>query len=172
MSSAQAWQLHGCYRVGSDKYYNFPLDKALHGCSDDSLSLDHRDPSHPLRGLVKRLFELRQSYPVLNDGYNLRKLSNQTWDIYLPGSNGTRTETGMWSILRSRIAGVQDFDGVGQGNQDVWLVYQNYNGTKNYAFNCSDESGLVSPFDEGTTVKNLLPPFEEHYLQRGSKKLG
>ncbi|KAL1968942.1 hypothetical protein VTN77DRAFT_776 [Rasamsonia byssochlamydoides] len=173
MSSALAWQLHGCYKVGSVKYYDFPVDSALYGCEDDWVSLDHRDPTHPIRGLVKTMFEIRQNYPVLNDGYYFGQLSNKTYDIYLPGSNGTPTETGMWSTYRARFEGVQDFTGIGQGNQSVWLVYQNDNRTINYQFNCSDEKeALVSPFDEGTTVKNLLPPFEEYTLEKSSHKLG
>lgn len=173
MSSALAWQLHGCYKVGSVKYYDFPVDRALYGCMDDSINLDHRDPTHPIRGLIKTMFEIRQNYPVLNDGYYLQQLSNKTYDIYLPGSNGTPTETGMWSVYRARFDAIQDFTGIGQGNQSIWLVYQNDNRTINYQFNCSDEhEALVSPFDEGTTVKNLLPPFEEYTLQRSSHKLG
>lgn len=139
---------------------------------DDNVILDHRDPSHPVRGLVKVMFEMRQNYPILNDGYFLQQLSNKTHDIYLPGSNGVRTETGLWSVLRARYSVAQDFAGVGKGNQPVWLVYQNDDRPITYEFNCSDESALVSPFDEGTTVKNLFPPFDEHVLERGIKRLG
>jgi alpha-1,3-glucan synthase len=31
LTSTIAWQLHGCYRVGSEKYTDFPLDSALYG---------------------------------------------------------------------------------------------------------------------------------------------
>uniref|UniRef100_A0A093V713 alpha-1,3-glucan synthase n=1 Tax=Talaromyces marneffei PM1 TaxID=1077442 RepID=A0A093V713_TALMA len=173
MTSSLAWQLHGCYKVGSVKYSDFPTDSALRGCMDDSVSLDHRDPTHPVRGLLKTMHEIRQNYPVLNDGFYLQQLSNMTHDIHLPGSNGTRTETGLWSILRSRFAPTQDFTGQAQGNQSVWLVYHNDDMAVNYQFNCSDEQqALVSPFDSGTTVKNLLPPFEEYTLQPSVHKLG
>lgn len=173
MTSSLAWQLHGCYTVGSIRYNDFPTDSALRGCMDDTVSLDHRDPTHPVRGLVKTMLEMRQNYPVLNDGFHLEQLSNMTHDIYLPGSNGTRTETGLWGILRSRFAPTQDFTGQGQGNQSIWLVYHNDNVTVNYQFNCSDKQrALVSPFDTGTTVKNLLPPFEEYTLQPSLQKLG
>ncbi|KAJ9408695.1 putative alpha-1,3-glucan synthase [Paecilomyces variotii] len=171
MSSSLAWQLHGCYKVGSVKYHDFPIGSASYGCLDDNVSLDHRDPTHPVRGLIKTMFEMRQNYPVLNDGYYLQQLSNKTYDLYLPGSNGTPTETGMWSVLRDRFWGVQDFTSIGQGNQSVWLVYQNDNRTIDYRFNCFSEDALISPFDAGTTVKNLLPPFEEYTLERSSKKL-
>src|SRR5438034_2960766 len=151
MSSALAWQLHGCYVLGSVKYADFPLESGAYGCTDDNVNLDHRDPSHPIRGLIKVMFEMRQNYPVLNDGYYLRQLSNKTFDIYLPGSNGTRTEIGLWSVLRARYTGVQNFTGIGEGNQGVWLIYQNDNRPVTYQFNCSDKDGLISPFDEGST---------------------
>lgn len=83
---------------------------------DDQISLDQRDPSHPVRGFVKTLFEMHENYPVLKDGFYLEQLSNMTLNIYLPGSNGVRTETGPWSILRSRFVDTQDFTGQGQGN--------------------------------------------------------
>ncbi|KAI9790086.1 MAG: hypothetical protein M1816_005556 [Peltula sp. TS41687] len=173
MSSAQAWQLHGCYHVGTEKYFNFPLESALGGCGDDSISLDHRDPSHPVRNIIKRMYELRERFPSLNDGYHLQQLSNQTYDIYLPGSNGTATETGMWSTVRSHFDGVQDFTGQGQGNQSVWLVYQNDNRTIRYQSNCSDEKlALVAPFSQGVTVKNLFYPYDEYLLGSSPKKLG
>ncbi|KAH8702491.1 putative alpha-1,3-glucan synthase [Talaromyces proteolyticus] len=173
MTSSLAWQLHGCYKVGSVRYNNFPIDSALYGCMDDNVSLDHRDPTAPIRGILKGMFEMRQNYPVLNDGYYLQQLSNMTYNIYLPGSNGTCTETGLWSVLRSRFEDTQDFTGIRQGNQSIWLVYQNDNRTINYKFNCSDHHrALVSPFDEGTTVKNLFPPFEEYTLGSSTHKLG
>lgn len=172
MSSAQAWQLHGCYKLGASKYVNFPLDRALTGCGDDSVSLDHRDPSHPVRGLYKMMFEMRQNYPVLNDGWYLQQLSNHTFDFYLPGSNGTPTETGMWSVMRSRFTDLQNFDGQGQGNQSVWLVYSNDNKTVDHQFNCSSKDALISPFPAGTTVKNLFYPFDEYTLINSSVSLG
>lgn len=173
MSSNIAWQLHGCYRVGSVQYQHFPIDSAYRGCMDDGVSLDHRDPSHPIRGLLKVMFEARESYPVLNDGFYLQQLSNKTYDIYLPGSNGTATETGMWSVLRSRFTESQDLSAQGQGNQSVWLVYQNDEKLEPYQFNCtSKKDALISPFTVGTTVKNILPPFEEYTLENSTTTLG
>ncbi|BFZ64122.1 hypothetical protein YB2330_005261 [Saitoella coloradoensis] len=43
MTSTLAWELHGCYQLGSEAYPNFPLESALYGCEDNSLSLDRRD---------------------------------------------------------------------------------------------------------------------------------
>lgn len=172
MSSNSAWQLHGCYKVGSVKYASFPVESAAWGCLDDNVSLDHRDPSHPVRNINKIMFEMRKNYPVLNDGYYLQQLSNQTHQIFLPGSNHTPTETGMWSIYRANYNGIQDFTGIGQGNQNMWFIYQNDDHDINYEFDCtSTKNALISPFDEGTTVKNLFPPFEEYALQKGPVKL-
>ncbi|KAI9791171.1 MAG: Cell wall alpha-1,3-glucan synthase ags1 [Candelina submexicana] len=174
MSPALAWQTHGCYHVGSVQYHDFPLESAKYGCQDESVSLDHRDPSSPVRNIVKSMFQMRQNFPALNDGFFLQQLSNQTREIILPGSAefNTPTETGMWSVLRSRFVGVQDFTNIHQGNQSVWLVYQNDNHTINYKFDCSsNKSALVAPFDQGTTVKNLFYPYEEHTLKAGPVKL-
>jgi alpha-1,3-glucan synthase len=170
ITSTLAWQDHGCYRLGSSQYHNFPADSVLNGCNDDSVSLDHRDPTHPVRNVIKSMYHLRRNYPVLNDGYFLQSLSKQTHNIMLPGSNGTPTETGMWSVLRDKLLNVQTLEG---GNQSVWLVYQNDNKTVNYEFDCySKKSALISAFDAGTTVKNLLSPYEEIKLENSTTKLG
>lgn len=175
MGSSRAWQLHGCYQLGEEVYVDMPFDKSGFGCYDDSVSLDHRDPSHPLRNVLKRMFELRQQYPSLNDGYNLTTLSNQTYNIYLPGSGGLPSPTGIWSVYRGRSEMVQDFSGQGQGNQGVWFVYSNANATMNYTFDCSSPhaaDALIAPWPEGTTVKNLFYPYEEYDLQASSQTYG
>ena len=172
ITSSLAWQMHGCYKVGNIKYANFPIDAATYGCEDDNISLDHRDPSHPLRNIIKRMFEMREVYPVLNDGYYLQQLSNQTYDIYLPGSDGTPTETGLWSVLRSSWPGVQNLTQTTEGDQSVWLLFSNENRTVDHKFDCNNNASLVSPFIEGTIVKNLLPPYEEYTLERGPFTLG
>ena len=51
------------------------------------------------------MFEMRSRYPVLNDGFYVKTLSKQTNPVYLPGSMGIATETGLWSVLRSRWPG-------------------------------------------------------------------
>lgn len=105
MSSATAWQDHGCYTVGNKKFSTWPPGTYDKGCHDDWNILDHRDPSHPIRNIMKVMFEMRSRYPVLNDGFYVKTLSKQTYPIYLPGSRGTATETGLWSVLRSRWPG-------------------------------------------------------------------
>lgn len=80
MASSRAWQMHGCYKLNEIWYNDMPFESALTGCNDDSISLDHRDPSHPVRNILKRMYQLRESFPVLNDGFVLESLSNKTYE--------------------------------------------------------------------------------------------
>lgn len=178
MSSSFAWQLHGCYTVGSAQYRNFDPVHAKEGCHDPWNSRDHRDPSHQVRNIIKAKLQMRLNYPVLNDGYMLQGLSKQTHDIQLPKS-AVATETGIWSVLRSQYYGVQNLtkeEWGGQGDQFVWLLFHNDNVTVNYEFDCSSDDpqlSLVAPFPVGTTVKNLYAPYQEHTLiESGTKPLG
>lgn len=167
MASQRGWQLHGCYNLGEEVYVDMPFDKALRGCGDDSMSLDHRDPSHFMRNIIKRHYELRRQYAVLNDGAYLQTLSQQTYNVYLHGSMGLPSPTGIWSVYRGPFPDVQDFSGQGDfGNQGVWFIYSNDNKPVNYTFNCqSATEGLVAPFPEGTTAKSLFFPYEEYTLE-------
>ena len=167
MSSAQAWGMHGCYKVGNSKYVNWPLDAAIYGCEDPSVNLDHRDPSNPVRNIIKHSYEMRENYPALKDGFSLVPLSNQTRLIFLPGSAGTPTELGLWSVERA------GFDGFQEIKQNVWLVYQNDNQTDPYKFDCGDpKSSLLAPFPANETVKNLYFPYEEYTLEASTIKIG
>jgi alpha-1,3-glucan synthase len=158
MTSSIAWQIHGCYALGSTQYYQMPLDAARNGCKDNTVGFDHRDPSHPIRNIIRHMYHLREQYPVLNDGWYLQQLSNQTRGIQYPGSGNTTTETGIWSVVRSEFAGSQSL----ANNQSVWLVYHNNNETTTYNFNCSDPNNLMlAAFEKGTIVKNLLYPYDE-----------
>ncbi|QSZ37320.1 hypothetical protein DSL72_009418 [Monilinia vaccinii-corymbosi] len=173
MSPSQAWLTHGCYFLGSGTFYNFPADASTRGCNDEWNSRDHRDPAHPIRNIIKHMFHLRRDYPVLDEGWFLKQLSNQTRLIQLPGSNGTATETGMWSVLRSQYDGVQDLSKAGgKANESVWMLYHNQYDTIEYTFDCSNnESALVAPFIEGVTVKNLFHPYDEVTLKAGPFQL-
>ena len=174
MASSIAWQHHGCYSLKSVQFFKWPLDKARQGCHDDTVSYDHRDPSAPVRNTVKHMYHLRDVYPVLNDGFFLQQLSNQTFDVQYPGSSGRVTETGMWSIMRSGITGHQNLT----KDQPVWFVFSNQNDTRYYEFDCFDDTpglgtrALVAPFKVGTTVRNLLPPYDTIKLQNSSVTLG
>ncbi|KAL3425171.1 glycosyl transferase group 1 [Phlyctema vagabunda] len=168
--SSPAWQLHGCYGLGQELYVDMPYNSSGQGCHDDSMSLDKRDASRPFRNIIKRMFELRQQYPVLNDGYELQTLSTHLYNIYLPGSQGMPTPHGVWSILRSRNTDVQDLSGTGHGNQSVWELFHNEPDTITYKFDCTSnnstalDGALISAFPTGTTIKNLFYPYEEHTL--------
>ncbi|PUU77733.1 hypothetical protein B9Z19DRAFT_1065626 [Tuber borchii] len=98
MSSALARQTHGCYKLGSSQYFNFPLDKALRG-------LD-RDPSNATHNVLKAMYHMRLASPTLNDRFHLEQLSNLTHEAFLPGSNSTPTETGIWSVVHGNFDGV------------------------------------------------------------------
>ena len=154
-----------------------PLEAARHGCSDDTVSYDHRDPSHPVRNIIRRMYQLRENFPVLNDGFFLQQLSNQTEEIVYPGSSDVQTETGFWSVMRSEFAGIQDLSGSGWSTP-IWLVYSNLNESKTYEFNCANNdtnlniTALISPYDSGTTVKNLFYPYDEHTLEDSQRSLG
>lgn len=173
MSPATAWMSHGCFNLTSTQYYHWPVESARNGCRDPTVAYDHRDPSHPVRNIIKHMYQMREDFPSMNDGWWIQQLSNQTVNVTYPGSNGVPTETGMWSVLRGRKQDLQDLGG-GSNNQSVWLVYQNTNRTITYHFDCSDDhKALIAPFDAGTTVKNLFYPHDELHLNKKSPaKLG
>ena len=156
MSSATAWQMHGCYHLDSTQYFQMPLTAARHGCTDDSVSLDHRDPSAPVRNIIRHMLRLREDYPVLRDGAFLQQLSNQTENVYYPGSSGIATETGMWSVLRSGYQGVQNISGTTTDTNYIWLLYSNLNETRTWNFDCEDDkfdlnsTALISPYTVST----------------------
>jgi alpha-1,3-glucan synthase len=171
MSPATAWRSHGCFQLNSTQYFKWPIKSGRSGCTDETVTYDHRNPAHPVRNIIKHMYQMRQDFAALNDGWWVQLLSNQTHNIYLPGSNGVPTETGMWSVLRSPYYQLQDLGEM--GNQTVWLVYQNSNRTVDYAFDCSDRNAaLIAPFDANTTVKNLFYPHDEITLQEGPIKIG
>lgn len=168
MSSAQAWGMHGCYKVGNTKYVDWPLEAPIYGCSDPNVNLDHRDPSHPVRNIIKSTYEMQGNYPVLNDGFSLQQLSKQTREVFLPGSGGAATELGLWSVERTGFTAFQK-----ELNQSIWLVYQNDNRTDPYKFDCSNsKSSLLAPFPGNQTVKNLYFPYDEYTLEESTTKAG
>lgn len=173
MSSAQAWQMHGCNVVENHNLNNAPYNTSRTGCTDYSNALDHRDPSHPVYGVLKQMFELRERYPVLNDGWVVSELSSQTFNYTLPGSFGVPTVTGLWSVHRGHMEEVQDFTGQGMfENQSIWLLYSNYNDSKTYTSDCATDNAIISPFDVNTVVKNLFYPFDEWSLRSSNTQLG
>lgn len=96
MTSSIAWQLHGCYGLDSEQYYAMPVAAGRSGCRDDTISLDHRDPAHPIRLVIKIMHARRQQYPVLNDGWFLEERAICTnkiclfeWESRSTHRNGT-----------------------------------------------------------------------------------
>ncbi|KAF7715965.1 Alpha-1,3-glucan synthase [Penicillium ucsense] len=167
MSPATAWKTHGCFNLTSQQYYNWPIKSGRLGCHDERATYDHRDPSHFLRNTIKHMYQMREDFPALNDGWWIQLLSNQTRNVYYPGSNGLPTETGMWSVLRSPYYKGQDLGS--DGNQTIWLVYHNDKKAVTYHFDCaSKDAALIAPFDANTTVKNLFYPHDEIDLKESS----
>jgi alpha-1,3-glucan synthase len=163
MMGNKAWQRHGCYRLGSDQYFNMPLQTSSVGCMDDWNSLDHFDPTADSRRLFRRFTDLRSRYVKLQDGFGVNALGNWTYFIQLPGSNGTGTEMGLWAASRTSLAG-QTLD---ETSPDVMLLWMNDNTTKPYPIKCKDATALKAPWPSGTTIKNLFSPYEEYTLIDG-----
>ncbi|KIK57781.1 glycosyltransferase family 5 protein [Collybiopsis luxurians FD-317 M1] len=163
MPSTQAWKRHGCYKLGSTQYFNMPLNKGALGCYDDWNSLDHFDPTMDSRRLFAQFNHLRTVYGALQDGFNLVQRGNWTYYIDRPGSNGSSTEMGLWSVSRSAIDNVQTLGGTYQ--DQVWLLYTNENSTKTWSYDCKNDSWISSPYASGTTVRNLFAPYETYTLQ-------
>ncbi|TFK76403.1 hypothetical protein BDN72DRAFT_234531 [Pluteus cervinus] len=163
MSSNTAWKRHGCYSLGSQQFFHMPLERALVGCYDDWNALDHFDPTADSRRLFAQFHYLRGVYGALQDGFNLVQRGNWTYFIQRPGSNGTETEMGLWSVSRAAIAGVQQLGGTYQ--DQVWLLYTNENATQSYSYDCKQSLWISSPYDSNTRVKNLFAPYEEYDLQ-------
>ena len=163
MSGTLAWKRHGCYKLGSTQYFNMPLDKATLGCHDDWNALDHFDPTTDSRRLFAQFNHLRTVYGALQDGWNLVQRGNWTYHFERPGSNHTATEMGLWSISRSGLPGVQTL--TGRHNDQVWMLYTNENTTKTWTYDCKGPLWISSPFQSGTTVRNLFAPYETYTVE-------
>lgn len=167
MMANTAWMRHGCYALGSDQYYNFNLKKPVLGCRDDWNSLDHFDPTSETRRMIRRMLQLRTAYPVLQDGFGLDQYRNWTHEIQRPGSNGSATEMGLWSVARSAI----NTQSLGNVSEQVWMLYTNENQTQSYTWNCKKETAMT-PFASGTTVQNLFAPYETYTLEASTSSAG
>ena len=162
MSSNIAWQRHGCYKLGSQQYFNMPLEKSLLACHDDWNSRDHFDPTSNTRLMIQQFNRLRTLYGALQDGFNLVQRGNWTYYIQRPGSNGTQTEMGLWSVSRSALTGYQTVGGI---QDQVWMLYTNENTTRTYTYNCTGSLWISTPYESGVVVKNLIAPFESYTLE-------
>lgn len=162
MAGTNAWKRHGCFKLGSEQYFNMPLEKSLLGCYDDWNALDHFDPTANSRRMFGHFNYLRTYYGALQDGFNLVQRGNWTYWIERPGSNNTGTEMGLWSVSRAGIDNVQTLSGA--NNNQVWLFYTNENATKTWNFPCDGDDWISSPYQGGTKIKNLFAPYETYTL--------
>ncbi|PLW49252.1 hypothetical protein PCASD_02635 [Puccinia coronata f. sp. avenae] len=162
MSATRAWQTHGCYRVGSEQYFHMPLERALTGCKDEWNSLDHFDPTSPVRKVLSHFTHLRAQYPALRDGFNLVQRGNWTSYGQLPGSNITKTEWGFWSVTRGP-SDQQQLTGT-NANTTVWMLYSNLNTTKTFEFDCGTQLWISAPYPAPVSVRNLIYPYETYNL--------
>jgi len=160
MFSNKAWQRHGCYRLGSDQYFNIPLQKSLLGCMDDWNSLDHFDPTADSRRVTAHLLYLRSQFSSLQDGFGLVLTGNWTVEEFLTGSNGTETDVGLRAISRGPVGGIQNLNG-----SLVFMLFSTMNQTTHYDYDCASPSWVSAPFAAGTTLRNLVSPFENVTLQ-------
>ncbi|KAK4120523.1 glycosyltransferase family 5 protein [Parathielavia appendiculata] len=155
-----AWKAHGCFGLTVGQYVGWPIDagKGRRGCEDPGVARDHRDPSAPVRNIFRHMFALRERLPVLEKGWQLETLAKQTESKLLNGST-QETEFGIWSVARGFYTAVQP---EGLTDPPVWLVYHNQPNETTYRFDCNNkESAFISPFDEGTKVRNLFSSDEE-----------
>ncbi|KAL2146355.1 hypothetical protein VTI28DRAFT_4380 [Corynascus sepedonium] len=160
-----AWQAHGCFQLTIDQYKNWPIEQGRLGCTDPNVSRDHRDPSAPLRNIFRHMFALRDALPVLEHGWFLQTLSKQTESIPLNGSS-IPTEFGIWGVVRDMYHPLQN-----ETDTPVWLVYHNREESTPYTFDCSDaDQAFVSPFDEGTEVRNLFSNGKSIKLEASPRK--
>ena len=163
MPANPAWKRHGCYKLGSEQYFNMPLQRALTGCYDDWNSLDHFDPTTESRRMFAQFHFLRTIYPSLQDGLMLVQRGNWTHFVQYPGSNNTETEIGLWTVSRAAIPNAQTLTGANADVQ-VWLLYTNENSTQEYTFDCQSRDWISTPYVAGTVIKNLFDPYEEFTL--------
>jgi alpha-1,3-glucan synthase len=169
MSPAPAWQTMGCFTGNSLLYVDWPIEQARYACNDDTVSWDHRDPSHPVRNIMRRMFQLRANLPAVNDGIMVSQLANLTEYRLLNGSV-TETEFGIWSVARAMYTSIQNTT-----DTPVWLVYHNENVTVQYKdkLTCTDKSlAFNSPFASGIKLKNLFYPYDTITLKDSSKDNG
>ena len=167
MFSNTAWKRHGCYSIGTTQYYDPPLGRSLIGCKDPWNALDHFDPTADTRRLFAHFLYLRTKYDAFQDGWGLTTLRNWTYSIQRPGSNGTATEMGLWSVSRTLLEGYQD--GADTAPK-IWLFYTNQNATTTWEYDCSDvDQYIKSPYQGGNNVRNLFYPYETISLQNSAE---
>ena len=87
---------------------------------------------------------------------------NWTYQDFLPFSNGSVTERGLWSVSRGGLPALQNSSFT--INDTVWLLYTNENATKTHGGSCSSSDGIAGPYQSTQVVRNLFYPFENYTL--------
>ena len=162
-----AWHAHGCFGLKMDQYQGWPVKNGSTACTDEQVAWDHRDPSAPVRNIFRHMFALRDAFPVLDHGWLVEKLSNNTQHIMLNGSS-VPTEFGLWSVARGMKLGVQNMT-----DPPVWLVYHNRPNRTTYDAGCSNvATALLAPFDGGSSVQNLFSDDKPILIQGTNRESG
>jgi alpha-1,3-glucan synthase len=161
MTSSLAWQLHGCFqRNASYQYFQMPFNRTKRGCEDNAQSRDHFNVATPEFSFVKHLYHLYNDYPVLRDGFSLRMLSQNTWNVTVQTSDYVTNYTvaGVWSAVRSFLP--QQKRPAGNIADTAWFVYSNANHSTSWSAACDSPNAIRSPFITGTQLINIFPPFD------------
>ncbi|BEJ00050.1 hypothetical protein CcaverHIS631_0410920 [Cutaneotrichosporon cavernicola] len=172
MVASPAWKRHGCYRLGADQYYNLPYDKVTTGCYDPQVALDHFDPTAPIRRASRNMNWMRRTYPAIQDAFMLSAFTSYTRFDRYPNSDRD-TEIGVWAAERTPSEKQRQDGGPGgpwsedgQISQVAYYIYTNENVSTSYNFDCSDpQKWMNTSFTSGTTIKNLLYPYQEVTLE-------
>lgn len=170
ITSSIGWQKHGCYQIGTTQYTDLDFGPASEACRDDWNSLDHLDPTSPTKHYIARMNEIRSYFPQVRDGWDLKLIGKWTHEGTFPGNElygeSNPTTWGLWSMIRGPLAPYQKFS---DQNDYIWLIFTNENTTKTYDMDCMRQvdnkfppyPALLGPYSSGSTVKNLLYPYEE-----------
>ncbi|KAJ3211621.1 Cell wall alpha-1,3-glucan synthase ags1 [Entophlyctis luteolus] len=157
MSTSVAWQLHGC--LLDENFYSVTLpagsylsDATLNGCNNEKVSADHFDPSHPAFVYLSHLLWLRSVYPVLLDGLNITMIQT----LNLTTSDAAKP-VGVLAGFEKKYDQLQSTTNSNDSSAIFWMMYSTANVSVSVdSANCS----ILSPFAAGTTVKNIIPPFD------------
>ncbi|EPY51942.1 alpha-1,3-glucan synthase Mok11 [Schizosaccharomyces cryophilus OY26] len=179
MCSSVAWYIHGCYTGSSSTYQAIDLTPARHGCFDAWNTLDHFDVAKVERQVFIEFQDIRRRYPALVDGWKSEKLGNWTYDEYMPNSGANPTTVGIFSVVRGSLLPIQDLkteysssSSHGISVTDVWMLFTNHNHSVELNLDCKSELANIAPFETGTTIKNLVFPYDEYVLQESSTTVG
>lgn len=157
MTSASAWQTHGCYRGRATyQFIDMPFsNQSRNGCLDDSQSLDHFDQTSMQFLFTQTLYAVRLLYPVFSNGFS----SDIMKRLYFPDTSS------IWSITRSYFP-AQNIT-LGPQSQ-IWIIYSNSSTSTTFTGGC-DETGkkfFSAPFADGGLFTDVFPPYGQIQTQQ------